>query len=162
MNFVKFFFTELNTVVCKNKILSKENEKLKVVLENVQKSVSKIYNPDQIHVLQNNLKRPKAWSDETILKSLKYKFACKKSGYEFMINEGHPLPSTRVLRSRLQGINFKPGILEDVFVFLNEKVKSFTDFEKECILLVDEISIIEGIVDRNSVFRFILCFVSSL
>ena len=28
--------------------------------------------------------------DEIILKSLKHKFACKKAGYTFMKNEGHP------------------------------------------------------------------------
>ncbi|KAG4068618.1 hypothetical protein HA402_001604, partial [Bradysia odoriphaga] len=61
-----------------------------------------------------------------------------------MKNEGHPIPSMRVLRNRLQGINFSPGVLEDVFVFLKEKVNSFSEFEKECLLEVDEISIVEG------------------
>lgn len=153
INFLKCLIGEINSLIRKNKALSKENEKLNVALKNLETSISKIYNPDQIHMFKSNLKRPKVWSDETILKSLKYKFACKKGGYSFMIHEGHPLPSTRVLRRRLQGINFKPGILEDVFTFLAEKVKSFTKFEKECILLVDEISIIEGKVD-------VLCFVS--
>lgn len=77
-----------------------------------------------------------------------------------MIHEGHPMPSQKVLRSRLQGLNFNPGILEDVFVFLKEKVKSFTDFEKECLLLVDEMSMIEG--KFIGILSFVLFFVLSL
>lgn len=149
VTFLKNIFAELSAVIEKNKILNAENKKLESEMNNLEKSLSRMYNQDQLHMMKKNLRRPRAWSDETILKSLKYKFACKKGGYNFIRNQGHPLPSTRVLRSRLQGIDFNPGILEDVFLFLKEKVNSFNEFEKECLLIVDEVSIIEGI------FKFI-------
>lgn len=158
VKFLKNQFAVISAIVQKNKTLTEENASLKTELNNLERSLSRIYNTNQIHMLKNNLSRPRAWSDETILKSLKYKFACKKGGYLFMKHEGHPLPSTRVLRRRLQGINFNPGILEDVFVFLKEKVDSFTDCEKECLLVVDEVSIIEGKLNQfvlHSVFRLV-------
>lgn len=61
-----------------------------------------------------------------------------------MINSGFPLPSLRVLRERFQGINFNPGILDDVFTFLKVKVQSFTESERECFLIIDEMSMVEG------------------
>lgn len=113
-------------------------------LKNLEEVIGCIFNLDQLNILKKKLKRPKKWHDETILKALKTKFACGKRGYTSLINDGHPLPSLRVLRQRLQGIDFKPGILSDVFTFLKVKVKSFTECERECFLVMDEMSIMEG------------------
>lgn len=164
-NWFSVHISESNTItkkveklIVKIKELQKENFGLRcsakrqsaahnIVLKNsknLEDRISKIFNQDQMHILKNNLKRPKKWDDKTILKSLKLKFACRKRGYTNLINEGHPLPSLRILRKRLQGIDFNPGILNDVFTFLKEKVKSFTNSEKECVLVIDEMSIVEG------------------
>lgn len=113
-------------------------------LKNLEESLSLIFNFDQLNILKKKLKRPKKWSDITIVKALKTKFACCKRGYKSLLNDGYPFPSFTILRRRLQGINFQPGILEDVFTFLKVKVKSFTESEKECFLVIDEMSIVEG------------------
>lgn len=53
-------------------------------------------------------------------------------------------PSLATLRTKLRGLDFEPGILNDVFMFMKEKVKSFSEQDKECQLVIDEMSIIEG------------------
>lgn len=142
----------------KVKTLSKRNFMLKRALKSeeakyskcqlekksLMQSISRMFYPDQINIFIKNLKRTKKWSDETILRSLQTKFACGKRGYNFLRVNGFPLPSIRILQKRLQGINFNPGSWNDVFVFLKEKVKSFTKCERECVLIVDGMSIVEG------------------
>lgn len=44
------------------------------------------------------------------------------------------------LRSRLEGIHFDVGILEDVFDLLKNAVTSMSEDEKECIVVLDEMS----------------------
>lgn len=62
---------------CKELNVEKKR-KLKVEMYNLESSLSKILIK---FMLKQNLKRSKEWSNETILKSLKYKSACKKGGY---------------------------------------------------------------------------------
>lgn len=115
--------------------------------KSLMQNISKMFNADQINILLKNLKRPSKWSDDSILRSLKTKFACCKKGYNFLRNNNFPLSSIRILQKRLQGINFNPGSWNDVFIFL--KVKSFAKCECECVLVVDEMSIVEGKQCRN-------------
>lgn len=110
----------------------------------VKDNLGKLFNEDQIELLYSNSKRPQKWSDGTILKALKTKFACKKSGYNHLISEGFPNPSLRTLRRKLKGVNFEPGIFDDVFTFLEAKVQHFSEHDKQCYLFIDEVSIIEG------------------
>lgn len=66
--FFKNIISDLSAVIEKNKELIAENKKLKSEMNNLETSLSRIYNPDQLRMLKNNLRRPRAWSDETILK----------------------------------------------------------------------------------------------
>lgn len=139
--------------------LKKENRRLVIALKsavlkhrvNLDRNLHnfrKLFNDDQINCITKQLKRPAEWSDETILKGLQTKFACKKGGYNFLIREGYPLPSLVTLRKRLQGLDFEPGVLNEVFLFMKEKVKSFSAQERECELVIDEMAIIEGIFPK--------------
>lgn len=113
-------------------------------LDKYLQNFRKIFNDDQIDIIFRHLKRPAEWSDKTILKALRTKFACKKGGYNHLLREGYPYPSLVTLRTKLQGLDFEPGILNEVFMFMKEKVKSFSEQDKECQLVIDEMSIIEG------------------
>lgn len=62
------------------------------------------------------------WSNQTVQKALKLKFACGTTGYETLQELGYPLPSIRTLQNRMKEINFTPGILHTVFELLKLKV----------------------------------------
>lgn len=53
--------------------------------------------------------------------------------------------STRTLRRNLEGINFSPGICNDIFEALKDKIEKLTDNRKrDCMIGIDEVSLIEG------------------
>lgn len=129
----------------KMKILQYRNRMLKNKLDSdaYRKAVSKIFNEDQLRALFKNKKgRIRNWSNETIQRALKYKFACGVSGYEELLRQGIPLPSLRTLSRKLEDFKFQPGISNDMLKFLKYK-KSFFNKERdiECGLVFDEMSI---------------------
>lgn len=60
------------------------------------RKLQKIFNDDQIRVLQNN-KRAQTWSNETIMKALQLRFSCGITGYEELRRQNLPLPGLRTL-----------------------------------------------------------------
>ncbi|EFN87642.1 THAP domain-containing protein 4 [Harpegnathos saltator] len=63
----------------------------------------KVFNNDQIEWLKSNSsnRRMYKWSKKTIKEALRIKFSCTNSGYQELINQKIPLPSTRTLRRSL-------------------------------------------------------------
>ena len=51
------------------------------------------------------------WSEDTIRKALQLKFACGKTGYQLLIEQGHPVPCTQTLQRKMRNISFQSGIL---------------------------------------------------
>ncbi|EZA56765.1 hypothetical protein X777_03230, partial [Ooceraea biroi] len=86
----------------------------------------KVFNDDQIKWLQHDIKKRRVykWSNETIKKALRLKFSCTENGYKELLNQNIPLPLTRTLRRSLEGINFSPGICDDIF----EALKRLNNF----------------------------------
>jgi len=99
-------------------------------------------------ILSLNYKNAKGfkWTNDTIQKALRLKFSCGSIGYEELLAQKYPLPSSRTLRRRLQNISFNSGILHDVFEMLSIKVCMLNNFEKDCFLVLAEMYINEGIV----------------
>ena len=64
------------------------------------------------------------WSEDTIRKALQLKFACGKTGYQLLIEQGHPLPCIQTLQRKMRNISFQSGILPQVFDLLKLKVTS--------------------------------------
>lgn len=61
------------------------------------------------------------------------------------MKQSFPLPSLRTLRSALENLLFTSGISDDILEFLKTKVANFTnDTDKECGLILDEMSITEA------------------
>lgn len=109
--------------------------------------LKKVFNDDQIEWLQskNSKRRVYTWSKETIKKALRIKFSCTNSGYKELIKQNIPLPSTRTLRQALEGIDFTPGILNDIFDAMKNKVQQFDDDRQcDCMVGIDEMSLISG------------------
>ncbi|CAL1681043.1 unnamed protein product [Lasius platythorax] len=110
----------------------------------------KVFNNDQIKWLQHDSssKRLHKWSEQTIKKALRIKVSCSESGYRELMKQNIPLPSSRTLRRRLETIKFEPGICDDIFEALKEKVDQFEDDrQRDCMLALDEM----GIESRNQV-----------
>lgn len=85
------------------------------------------------------------------MKAYKLRFACGNSGYQELLNQGYPLPSIRTLTRKLENLKFEPGLIDEVFDFLNIKISHFKkDTDKDCILILDEMCITSGIFYDNS------------
>lgn len=82
------------------------------------------------------------WSHKTVYRALQLKFVCGNNGYEQLIQQGHPLPSLRTLRRRLEDFKFEPGISKEMFEFLARKKPYFeNETDLECGLVFDEMAI---------------------
>lgn len=133
------------------------NRKLKrkrlCVKDNILKSkniLHKVFNNDQKEWLQhdNRKRRIHKWSNETIKKALRLKFLSTENGYTELINQNIPLSSTRTPRRCLEGINFSPGICDDIFEALKDKIEQFIDDRnRDCMLGMNEVSLVEA--ERN-------------
>lgn len=115
--------------------------KSKINNDKYKKALSVIFNEDQIGALLKK-NRARNWSNETIQRALKLRFACGAAGYEKVLRQKVPLPSLRTLRRKLEDFQFQPGISNEMFEFLKYK-KSFFNEERdiECGLVFDEMAI---------------------
>ncbi|XP_018363197.1 PREDICTED: uncharacterized protein LOC108761267 [Trachymyrmex cornetzi] len=143
------------TVDRSNKTLTKHIRKLRSMktirieksLLQSRKLLKKVFNDDQIEWLQSQCskRRVYTWSEQTIKKALRIKFSCTNSGYQELIKQNIPLPSTRILKQSLEGIHFTPGILGDIFDAMESKVQQFEDQRQhDCMIGLDEMSLTPG------------------
>lgn len=125
------------------KSLKKKVKVLEKELQNLKSSM-KFLNEDQLRALSRDNTQGCTWSVNTIKQALQIKYACGTSGYETLRTLGYPLPSNRTLGRRLQGLSFLPGILSEVFDVLKSKTLGMEDIEKDCVLFLDEMEIMQG------------------
>lgn len=125
------------------KRLTYENRKLVIENNNLKVKYKHIFNDDQIEALCKN--KCARWSTNSIQKALRLKLSCGSSGYKELQKQNIPLPSERTLRRKMENIDFEPGISNHAFDILREQVLRFTDDrDKDCMLAIDEMSIIAG------------------
>ena len=103
--------------------------------------LTKIFKPDQVTCLEKGNLRGYQWTNDTIMDSLETYFTCHTSGYNHLRSKGFPLPSLRTIQRRVANIDFRPGILTEVFEMLKPKVKSMPENERVCSLTIDAMSI---------------------
>ena len=94
-------------VQMKIKELEKENAALKAKVSGVMK----IFNSDQVNRLSGNKKS--AWSDPTVSQSLKVRYACGDSGYEYLRSMGYPLPSLIVIEDHINQLKVPAEVLSE-------------------------------------------------
>lgn len=122
---------------------------------NYQEILESNFSKDQIRVFEmqsrnKNFKNRMKWSVESIKKGLQLKFVCGGTGYD-EVRKLIPLPTTRTLTGRIQNLKFKNGLLVEVINFLAIKVNKMSEFDKECVLVIDEMYIEAGTqFDRSS------------
>lgn len=96
------------------------------------------------------------WCDKTLIQGYKLKFTCGYFGYRELLNQGFPLPSLRTLNEKLNGWKFTSSISDEIFQFLQLKISTFKfDKDKDCLIVLDEISITSGIQYDASVADYI-------
>lgn len=121
---------------------TKKLKAAEMIIQNQKNRLSLIFNNDQMKALSKKSTMFMKWSNETVKKALKLKFACGNNGYNEILSQNIPLPSLRTLRRRLQNLKFDSGILDEVYDFLKRKVESFKcEYERECVLIMDEMAI---------------------
>lgn len=52
-----------------------------------------------------------------------------------------PLPSVRTLQRSIDHVKFDPGLLDNVFLRLQEVIADMDENDKNCVLIFDEMSI---------------------
>ncbi|XP_067929649.1 uncharacterized protein [Watersipora subatra] len=87
-----------------------------------------LFNKDQLSALSRRSTRGLACELETVIKSLKLRFACGTTGYTELLTMAFPLPSIQTLQQRVQHINFL-------------LVASMRDVDKLCCLTLDEMEL---------------------
>lgn len=102
----------------------RECSQLKRKLRRKGTNFEKIFTKDQRNFIKNRTQKEASWSDETVHKALKLYVACGEKGYEELLQQNLPFPSVPTLKHRIQGLEFKPGILEDVDNILKMKVST--------------------------------------
>lgn len=135
------FRDELRSLKYKARMNSLKTDNYKEILESN-------FTEDQIKVFELNRRTPNAkntmkWSDSSIKSGLKMKFTCGSTGYD-EIRKLIPLPCKSTLTKRIQNLKFESGVLHEVFQFLSIKVSKMSSFDKECVVIVDEMSIESG------------------
>ncbi|XP_071576118.1 uncharacterized protein [Temnothorax nylanderi] len=122
----------------------KNNSKTQNYLR-LESSLKQLFNDDQIRALMRSSSRGHMWSNDTIKKALRLKYACGSSGYKELLKQKHPLPCERTLQRKLESIQFQEGICDDIFKLLEDKITQFKDVrERDCLLVLDEMSIVPG------------------
>lgn len=100
-----------------------------------------VFNKDQRKLSSGEYIKIPLWSNKTIQKALRLRFACGSTGYKEVVHN-FPLPSVRTLNRRLQNLNFNNGILHEIFYFLSIKISTFkSSLDKHYMLVFDEMSI---------------------
>lgn len=105
------------------------------------KKIKKTFSKDQMKALGRLTTKGMKWSNETIKKALKIRFAAGQTGYKTLQELQIPLPGIRTLQRRMQCVKFEPGVLTEVFDFLKLKVDGLTELERECVLTLDEMAV---------------------
>ena len=137
----------------RSKVKEERKEKGKALrqVKFLKGKVTKVFNENQLDSLSRGTSRGMKWSNETIKKALQLRFACGSTGYNLLLQQQQPLPSLRSLRRRIEFIRMEPGILGEVFSFLEVKVSAMKPEEKECCLTLDEMCIQPGLqYDQSS------------
>lgn len=130
-----------------NLLLHKEKKKVSKSLTDTQIALSKLgFKEDQIRCIIYKYKKISYWSNDTVMDAMKLRFACGSQGYQDLLNRGFPFPSIRTLSEKMENLKFLPGqIIPEILKFLEIKVTHLKDIWKHCLLVLDEMSITEGL-----------------
>ena len=109
-------------------------------LQQQMDSVARVFNPDQIHRLQNPTSRS-PWSDSTLQKSMQLYYSCGAKGYQFMRSKNFPLPEKSTIVRHCNTIESDFGTQFDMLKLMKMKVETIATRDRVCAMIFDEMSI---------------------
>lgn len=134
--------------------LKAANKQIEILTEkniHLAQNLNKIFEPEQIEVLNRNTHNGIKWSNTSIRKCLQLYLTCGTSGYEELRNQNYPIPSIRTLQRKIQDFKCMPEIHYEIFNLLEAKINCLLPEERHAVLLVDEMAIKPGLqFDNNS------------
>ncbi|XP_035230516.1 uncharacterized protein LOC118202446 [Stegodyphus dumicola] len=107
------------TLPASNEELLKKIEFLEQQLQEKDAKLTSFLSDEQVGALAVQSKRN--WSEKSIIKGLKMRFALGKHGYNYLRSTGYPAPSYSTLNRRIRDIKINFGILENLFFFPQDK-----------------------------------------
>lgn len=115
-------------------------------------AMKSLLNSEQITMLQEG--QLSRWSDESIIKDLKFRNALSVHGYNYLRSTGYPLPAYSTLFRRIQNFKLNFGIFDgifDVLELLKFEVETMDPTDRYCILSYDEMVILaQQDYDKNN------------
>ncbi|KAH7985377.1 hypothetical protein HPB49_026457 [Dermacentor silvarum] len=78
-------------------------------------------------------------------------FVSSSKGYNFVKENIVPLPAAKTLQKHTEHIKIRPGILDEVFVALKEKVATMAPNERHACVLIDKMQISPGLDYDSSI-----------
>lgn len=118
-------------------------QKLRRELAETKKGIARFLGTDQLKAIKGG--KVKKWSTATVKKALLVKTKGGTQLLDYVRQFIVPLPSAKVIRSRLSSFKVKPGIIDMNLKSLKEETKDFVDRQKHFVLIYDEKAIIPGI-----------------
>ena len=120
------------------KVLEAEAERKDKIISAVQG----IFNEDQIKKMLLPSTSTMHWDSTTIMESIYLYYKSGTTLYEFLRKtKKHPLPSPSTLQYHLRQVDCEPGILKDFIGFMKKPAKHLKEYQKYCILCVDEMAL---------------------
>ena len=121
--------------------LAKKDKIIEDLSETVT-AVKGILNDDQLEKLKNPAKNL-VWTDRTIQKALHDYLVGGSTAYNFQRPRGHPNPHIRTLQRHMSVVKCEPGLngMEDFTRLMKSKVKNMPPLDRNCGLMIDEMSI---------------------
>ncbi|XP_035209375.1 uncharacterized protein LOC118183875 [Stegodyphus dumicola] len=112
--------TEVETLPASNEELLKKIEFLEQQLQEKDAKLTSFLSDEQVGTLAVQSKRN--WSEKSIIKGLKMRFALGKHGYNYLRSTGYPAPSYSTLNRRIRDIKIKFRHFRK-FVFFSSRQK---------------------------------------
>lgn len=121
------------------------NSNLRTQISKLTEDPYRVFEPDQMKMLQSSTGRVRNWSNTTIVRSLQKRFACGRTAYEKLRNDFRdPVPSIRTLQRKIENIRFLPGPLIEILYLMKVKSESIEPRNRICGLIFDEMAIEMG------------------
>lgn len=109
-----------------------ENKALRKQIDELNAALQTFLSNDQITMLQQ--RRLTHWSNDGIIRGLKFRFALSVNGYNYLRNTGYPLPAYSTIMRRVQDFKINFGIFDDVLQLLTFKVETMDPTDRYCLL----------------------------
>lgn len=137
-------FSQCDQCSSNKKVIEELQVEIKRLQEEVssrQKAVDSIksfISDEQLKSLENPIRK---WSKETIIKSLKLRYALGIHGYNYLRNNNFPLPCYNTLVYRVRHLKLSFGVFHDIFETLQFKVSEMDPSDRLCFLSTDSMEI---------------------